>query len=58
MKVKRVNEPTPAGGDYSELHFFDDKGNSVDEKFASKGIIRECLSDGTIVNETFIDFVD
>jgi hypothetical protein len=58
MKVKRDNNPTPAGGDYSELHFFDDKGNPVDEKFASKGIIRECLEDGTLLQETYIDFRD
>ena len=56
MKVKRDNTPTPAGGDYSELYFFDDNGNSVDEKFATKGILRECLSDGTLVQEIFVLF--
>ena len=56
MKKKRVDKPTPAGGDYSELIFLDDKDNNVDEKFASRGIIRECKADGTVIQETFIKF--
>lgn len=58
MKVKRIDEPTPAGGDYSELYYLNDKGEVVDEKFATRGVIRECLKDGTLVNETYIDFTE
>ena len=58
MMKRRVDEPTPAGGDYSEMIYLDDRGNNVDEKFASRGIIRECKNDGTIIQETFIMFTE
>lgn len=51
----RINEPTPNGGDYSELLFFDKNGNIVEsEESAVKGVIRECKADGTLVSETWI----
>lgn len=50
---KRINEKTPNGGDYSEIFFFDKKGNPVDEENAVRCIIRECKKDGTLVNEIF-----
>lgn len=52
-KYKRIDEPTPDGGDYSEIHYFDDSGESVDEKHATRCVIRECKHDGTLVNETW-----
>ena len=58
MKKRKVNEPTPAGGDYSEMIYLDDKGENVDEKFASRGIIRECKADGTVIQETFIQLTE
>ena len=49
----RHDEPTPNGGDYSEIVFFDDDGNLVDELVAERCVIRECLNDGTLVFETW-----
>ncbi len=48
---KRVDAPTPNGGDYSEIYYLDKRGNRVDEEKAETCVIRECLSDGTLVNE-------
>ena len=53
MKYKKVIDNTPAGGVYSEIYYFYLDWNNVDEKIASKCIIRECKSDGTLVKETF-----
>jgi|GEM_PF-439804 len=53
MNYKKVIHNTPAGGDYSEIYYFDLNFNIVDEENASKCIIRECKSDGTLVKETF-----
>ena len=50
---ERINEPTPNGGAYSEIHYFDDTGESVDEAIATKCVIRECAADGTLVKETW-----
>ena len=44
---------TPRGGDYSEIFYFDDDGNSVDKEVATKAIIREYKKDGTLINEVF-----
>lgn len=53
--MKRIDEPTPNGGDYSELYWFDREGNVVDtEEEAVKGVIRECKSDGTLVGTTWL----
>ena len=49
----RTDEPTPAGGDYSEIYYLDDQHNVVDEEEATRCIICECKKDGTLVNETF-----
>lgn len=53
MTHERINEKTPSGGDYSEIYFFDDTGNSVDSKNAKKCVIRECKNDGSLINETW-----
>ena len=53
MNYKKVIYNTPAGGDYSEIYYFDSNFNIVDEENASKCIIRECKSDGILVKETF-----
>lgn len=53
MKYQRINEPTPNGGDYSEIYYLDEKNNNVDEKQATKCVIRECKKDGELVNETW-----
>ena len=50
-----INEPTPNGGDYSELLYFDKHGKVTEtEENAVRGVIRECESDGTLVCETWI----
>ena len=49
----RVNGTTPSGGAYSEIYYFDDVGNCVDESIATKCVIRECTSDGTLLQETW-----
>ena len=53
MTYKRIDEKTPSGGDYSEIYYFDDFGQPVDEDKASKCVIRECKADGTLLNEIF-----
>ena len=50
-KYERINEPTPSGGAYSEIHYFNDAGESVDETVATKCVIRECAADGTLISE-------
>ena len=53
MTSERKNHPTPNGGDYSEIFYFDDDGNRVDKAVATKAVIRECKKDGTLINEIF-----
>ena len=50
---ERVDEKAPSGGDYSELIYLNDDMEQVDESVATRCVIRECMSDGTLVNETF-----
>ena len=49
----KIKESTPSGGDYSEIYYFDDEHNAVDENDATNCIIRECKNDGTVINEIF-----
>ena len=51
MKHMRVNGPTPNGGDYSEIYYFDNDGKIVDQDVATKCVIRECKSNGELLNE-------
>ena len=51
--TERSYEPTPAGGDYSEIIYFNDDMEEVDSSIATKCVIRECSSDGTILMETW-----
>lgn len=51
MKYQKIEEKTPNGGDYSEIYYFDDDNNLIDEKQATKCVIRECKKDGELVNE-------
>ena len=43
--------PTPNGGDYSEIFYYDDAGNPSDKEHATRCVIRECRNDGTLVGE-------
>ncbi len=53
MNYEKIIGPTPNGGAYSEIFYFDDSGNAVDASKASKCVIRECAEDGTLIQETF-----
>lgn len=48
---ERVNEPTPAGGDYSEIYYLINDNDVVDSPEAKKCVIRECKADGTLIME-------
>ncbi len=50
---QREEGKTPNGGDYSEIFYQDKDGNPIDESKAFRFILRECKSDGTLVNEIF-----
>lgn len=50
---KRIDGKTPNGGEYSEIYYFDDNDKPVDESNATKCIIRECKTNGELVNEIF-----
>lgn len=49
--IERIDGPTPSGGDYSEIFYFDNAGKPVDAEKATRCYIRECKKDGTLVNE-------
>ena len=51
-KVERVNEKTPNGGDYSEIHYLDADMNPVEPEEAFQMIVWECKKDGTIIRTT------
>ena len=53
MTYEKIIDKTPSGGDYSEIFYLDDKGNSTDSDKATHCIIRECKNDGTLLKETF-----
>ena len=48
---KRCDEPTPSGGAYSEIYYLNDENEAVDSSIATHCVIRECLADGTLIQE-------
>lgn len=48
---KRIDEPTPSGGAYSEIYYFDAEGKPADESQAVRCVIRECAENGDLLNE-------
>lgn len=52
-KRRKAIGQTPNGGAYSEIYFFDDNGNIVDETKATKCVIRECAENGDLIAETW-----
>lgn len=53
MTHEKVVGKTPAGGDYSEIYYFDAAGNPAEADAAVRCVIRECKADGTLIAETF-----
>lgn len=51
--VQRIDEPTPNGGDYSEIIYMNDNWDVVDEDVATQCVICECAADGSLICETF-----
>lgn len=49
----RVDGTTPSGGAYSEITFFNDAGDVVDESQATRCAIRECDDAGNLIMETW-----
>ena len=50
---ERIDGPTPNGGVYSEIYYFDSNGNPVDEEKAARCVIRECDKNGNLIHETW-----
>ena len=53
MYTKRIYGKTPSDGDYSEIFYLDVNGNCVEASKAVRCVIRECLIDGTLIQETW-----
>ena len=53
MMTQRQDGPTPNGGAYSEICYFNDAGDMVDGSEATRCVIRECAADGTLLCETW-----
>ena len=45
--------PTPSGGVYSEIYYFNDTHEVVEPEEATIGVIREYKGNGILVNETW-----
>ncbi|MGM9568333.1 MAG: hypothetical protein ACI3W6_09160 [Clostridia bacterium] len=52
-KIEKAECKTPNGGARAEIHYFDDNGSYVDEKKASRCVIREFSENGEMVFETW-----
>ncbi len=52
--IQRIYGMTPAGGDYSEAHFFDSDDRYTTKDKAVRIIIRECKRDGELIKETYL----
>ena len=53
VMCRKIKGRTPNGGAYSEICFFDEKGNAVDETRAVRCVIRECSETGELISETW-----
>ena len=49
---ERIDEPTPHGGDYSLVFFFDENGERTTPGNAKEFIIQEFTKDGNLIFET------
>ena len=50
---KKIIEPTPNGGAYSEIYYLDENGQAINCENAVKCIIRECKEDGELLCQTY-----
>jgi len=50
-KYRRSNQTTPNGDAYSEIYYFDNAGESVDETVATRCVIRKCDHEGNLFRE-------
>ena len=53
MAFQRIDGKTPNGGDYSEMHFLNDKHEEVPREEATQFMIRECKMDGTLISTVY-----
>lgn len=51
--MNRIDGPTPNGGDYAVMYYYDAEGNSVDVEKAVSAMGCEFTSDGKLINETY-----
>ena len=49
---KRIEGPTPSGGKYAILYYYDSEGKSADEKLAVKCIACEFDENDKLIRET------
>lgn len=50
---ERIDGPTPSGGAYAEIYYFDADGNPADADKAVRCVIRECDAGGNLIHETW-----
>ena len=53
VTYERINEPTPNGGAYSEIYYYNNAGEFVDKSVATRCVIRECAADDSLIRETW-----
>ena len=51
--MEKIDGPTPAGGVYMEIYYFNDKRILVDKEIASKYIIKEFSADKKLIKTTY-----
>ena len=51
--IRRIEGPTPNGGEYAEISFTDRKGKPCEEKDAYRFTINEYDKEGTVINSTY-----
>lgn len=51
LNHKRINGPTPHGGDYIDIYYVDDAGKPAGADVATRFIVREYISNGFLLKE-------
>ena len=52
--MKRIDKPTPNGGDYAIMFFYNNDGKSVSEKEATVIHVHEYTKDDKFIKETIL----